>query len=136
MSFQFPPDPILLEANWSNEAGFGSGPPKWAKATGLVDSDVVYLQGAAKQTPTTSPDPNLLCTLPPAASPDRVVYTIAHTFNGTYADISISPNGQIHLIDPRSPAVKDYSFVSLENITYEQCLSAERSSPGSAARSR
>jgi hypothetical protein len=48
------------------------------------------------------------------------VYTIVHTFNGTYADIAINPNGQIILINPRPPAVKDYSFVSLEAITYQQ----------------
>jgi hypothetical protein len=43
-----------------------------------------------------------------------------HTFNGTYADISIGSNGQIGLINPRAPAVKDYSFVSLEGISYQQ----------------
>jgi hypothetical protein len=43
-----------------------------------------------------------------------------HTFNGTYADVAITPSGQIELIDPRTPAVKDYSFVSLECITYQQ----------------
>jgi hypothetical protein len=48
------------------------------------------------------------------------VFTIVHTFNGTYADIAIQTNGQIGLIDPRPPAVKDYSFVSLEGISYQQ----------------
>jgi hypothetical protein len=126
MPFQFPPDEIFsLGTNWSSKAGLGSGPPKWAKLTGLVDPDVVYLQGAATQTsatPVDGSDPNLLCTLPPAASPDRVVYAIVNTSHGTYADISISPNGVIELLGPRPPAVQDYSFVSLENITYEQCL--------------
>ena len=37
-----------------------------------------------------------------------------HTFNGTYADAPINLDGQIALIDPRPPAVKDYWFVSLE----------------------
>jgi hypothetical protein len=35
------------------------------------------------------------------------VYTIVHTFNGTYADLAITPNGQIAVIDPRPPMVKD-----------------------------
>jgi hypothetical protein len=65
--------------------------------------------------------PNVLGTIVGGASlPNRVVYTIVHTFNGTYADVAINPNGQIGLIDPKPPAVKDYSFVSLECITYQQ----------------
>jgi len=119
-----PVSPIvsLNTLNWSASAGFGSSAPGWYKEVGLVDPDVVQLQGAVKQTSATGPDANLIGTLPPAASPNRVVYSIVHTFNGTYADIAISPNGQIVLIDPRPPAVKDYSFVSLEGITYEQFL--------------
>jgi hypothetical protein len=118
----FPTAPIFLSANWSPSAGFGSTAPGWYKEVGFVDPDVVHLQGAAKQTSATGSHPNLLGTLPPAASPDRIVYTIVHTFNGTYADIAIQPNGQIFLINPRPPAIKDYSFVSLEGITYEQFL--------------
>ena len=112
----------LNAVNWSASAGFGSTAPGWYKEVGLVDPDVVHLQGAVKQTSAIGPDANLIGTLPPAASPNRVVYTIVHTFDGTYADIAISPNGQIVLIDPKPPAVKDYSFVSLESITYEQFL--------------
>jgi hypothetical protein len=115
--------PIFLNlANWSGSAGFSSGAPRWYKEVGFLDPDVVHLQGAAKQISGTGSDPNLLGTLPPAASPDRIVYSIVHTFNGTYADIAIQPNGQILLINPRSPAAKNYSFVSLEGITYEQFL--------------
>jgi len=80
----------------------------------------VHLVGAAKQTTAAGSGHNLLGTLPAAASPNRVVYTIVHTFNGTYADLAISPNGRIVLIDPKPPAVKDYTFVSLESITYQQ----------------
>jgi len=109
-------------ANWSTSAGFGSTALGWYKETGLVDPDVVHLQGAVKQTSASGTNANLIGTLPPAASPSRVVYAIVHTFNGTYADVSINPNGQIWLINPRPPAVKDYSFVSLESITYEQVL--------------
>jgi hypothetical protein len=119
-----PVEPIISRnfSNWSASAGFGSAAPGWYKEVGLVDPDVVHLQGAVKQTSAIGANANLIGSLPPAACPNRVVYTIVHTFNGTYADIAISPNGQIVLIDPRPPAVKDYSFVSLEGITYEQFL--------------
>ena len=118
-----PTAPIFVNsANWSGSAGFGSGAPRWYKETGFVDPDVVHLQGAAKQTVSSGANANLLATLPPAASPNRIVYSIVHTFGGTYADIAIQPDGRILLIDPRPPAVKDYSFVSLEGITYEQFL--------------
>jgi len=80
----------------------------------------VHLTGAAKQTVGTGGNANLLGTLPSAAAPTRDVYAIVHTFNGTYANIFIGSNGQISLIDPRAPAVKDYSFVSLEGISYQQ----------------
>src|SRR6516225_684516 len=91
--------PIFLNSiNWSSSAGFGSGTPRWYKEVGFVDPDVVHLQGAAKQNSATGSDPNLLGTLPPAASPDRIVYAIVHTFKGTYADIAIEPNGRIDLI--------------------------------------
>jgi hypothetical protein len=123
MSSFFPTSPIFTQApDWSGKAGFGSGPPEWIKQVGLVDPDVVHLQGAVAQTSASGGDPNLLGTLPAAACPDRIVYTIVHTFDGTYADVAISPNGQINLINPRQPAVTDFSFVSLEGITYEQFL--------------
>jgi hypothetical protein len=115
---------FLNENNWS-AAGYGAGPPRWYKETGLVDPDIVHLQGAVQQTSTASTgdvNPNLIGTLPPAACPDRVVYTIVHTQRGTYADLAINPDGQITLINPRPPAVQDYSFVSLECIVYEQFL--------------
>jgi hypothetical protein len=119
--------PFYLNSNnWSpSEAGYGAGPPGWYKEAGLVDPDVVHLQGAVQQTSTVSTggvNPNLIGTLPPAACPDRVVYAIVHTFNGTYADLAINPDGQITLINPRPPAVQDYRFVSLECIIYEQFL--------------
>ena len=109
-------------ANWSKNAGFGSTALGWYKQSDSVDPDVIHLQGAVKQTSASGTSANLIGTLPPAASPSRVVYAVVHTFNGTYADVGIEPNGQIWLIDPRPPAVKDYSFVSLESITYEQVV--------------
>lgn len=63
-------------------------------------------------------DPNAVGWLPSAARPDRHVYTIVHTLNGTYAEVSINPQGQIEMIGARAPAVTDYGFVSLEGVTY------------------
>jgi hypothetical protein len=115
--------PITLGPWWSGSAGFGTIPP----TAYFDDYGDVHLWGAARQKICVNPRgcaglgaPNLLGTLPPAGpyTPHRTVFTIAHTFNGTYADVSILTNGQIWLIDPRPPAVKDYSFVSLEGISY------------------
>jgi hypothetical protein len=112
----------LNTANWSNDAGFGSTSLAWYETSDSVIPNVIHLQGAVKQTSASGADANLIGTLPPDASPSRDVYAVVHTFNGTYADVAIQSNGQIWLIDPRSPAVKDYSFVSLESISYEQAL--------------
>jgi hypothetical protein len=100
-------------ANWSANAGFGSSEPGWNED----DAGVVHLQGAVTQT-SLSGDTNLILALPQVIWPSRTVYTIVHTFNGTYADLSVGTNGQARLIDPRSPMTKDYSFVSLEGVTY------------------
>jgi hypothetical protein len=108
-----PPFPGLNTANWSANAGFGSSEPGWNEDT----AGVVHLQGAATQI-SLAGDTNLVATLPAVVRPDRTIYTIVHTFNGTYADLSIDPSGQIRLIDPRPPMGKDYAFVSLEGVTY------------------
>jgi hypothetical protein len=111
--------PISLNsANFSPSAGFGSREPAWYRDS----SGVIHLQGAATQTSTAGSTPNLIGTLPTAARPAADVYTIVHTFNGTYADLAIDSNGQISLINPRPPAIQDYSFVSLESITYRPAL--------------
>jgi hypothetical protein len=108
----------LNTQNWSGSAGFGSRAPAW-----YTDfAGVIHLQGAVRQTSTAGSTPNLIGTLPKAARPKAVVYTIVHTFNGTYADLAIETNGQIALINPRPPAVQDYSFVSLESISYRPSL--------------
>jgi hypothetical protein len=118
----YTPNPIPLNtASWSGKACCGASAPAWyTDAFGIV-----HLQGAAAQLPVRlghgSPlTANLLGTLPAAARPAREVFTVVHTFNGTYADLSIAPNGQIGVIDPRAPAVHDLSFVSLEGITYKR----------------
>jgi hypothetical protein len=101
-------------ANWSASAGFGSTAPSW-----FEDSfGLVHLQGAARQVSATGTGANLLGTLPPPARPARNVFVIVHTFAGIYADLEVASNGQINLIDPYGFAVKDYSFVSLEGISY------------------
>ena len=119
-----PVAPIALGSDWSGQAGFGSTAPGFYVETSLVLPDVVHLQGAARQVSRAGSDPDLLGTLPPTARPDRFVYELVHTFSGTYADVSISPSGQISLIAPRPPAVQDFSFVSLEGINYERSISA------------
>jgi hypothetical protein len=102
--------------NWSPFAMFASRTPAWYSDS----SGVVHLEGAATQVSSAGPDANLLGTLPKAASPSRSVYFVVHTFAGTYADLGIEPNGKILMIDPRPPAVKDYTFVSLEGITFRR----------------
>ena len=114
--------PVGPFTDWSGDAGFGASAPRWYRDA----AGIVHLQGAAKQTKdycvpepfVQCPDPWVIGTLPPAARPSRIVYTIVHTFAGTYADLAIWPDGTIHVIGPRPPAVMDLSFVSLEGITY------------------
>jgi hypothetical protein len=103
-------------SNWSATAGFGSRAPAWYKDK----NGIVHLEGAATQTSASGTGANLIGTLPPAARPGHEVYTIVHTFNGTYADLAIAPNGRIGVIAPRAPLVTDYTFVSLESISYRR----------------
>ncbi len=111
------PAPIPVNtANWSGSAGFGSRAPAWYTDR----SGVVHLQGAATQTSTAGTDPTLIGTLPPAARPASTVYTVVSTGELGYADLAIGSNGLIGIIDPRPLMVKDYSFVSLESISYRR----------------
>jgi hypothetical protein len=115
--------PITLGAWWSGSAGFGTIQP----TAYFDDYGLMHLWGAARQKICVNPrgcaglgNPNLLGTLTNSiAWPQHNVFAIAHTNFGTYADVEIRTNGQIWLIDPRPPAVKDYSFVSLEGISYD-----------------
>jgi hypothetical protein len=106
---------ISLDPNWQTQTCCGNRAPAWY----TDGSGVVHLQGAVGQLSPTNTSLNLIGTLPPDASPDHTVYTIAHTLSGTYADLAITPQGQIFAIASRSPAVTDWGFVSLEGITYE-----------------
>jgi hypothetical protein len=103
-------------ANWTGSAGFGSRLPAWYTDR----SGIVHLQGAASQTSTGGSDPNLIGTLPAAARPSHIVYVIAHTFEGTYTDLAIGTDGTIRAIPTRLPLATDYTFVSLESITYRR----------------
>jgi hypothetical protein len=102
-------------ANWSENAGFGSEAPGWYEDS----AGIIHLQGAVKQTVCCTASANLVATLPVVARPTRNVYTIVHTFNGTYADLAILTNGQIWAVGARPPAVSDLSFLSLEGITFD-----------------
>ncbi len=132
---------IQLGAYWSGNAGYGSSAPSAYLTSNGDDEPVVHLQGAAKQIapPFCAPSPHISCPtwdpnvvgwLPRAAWPDRTVFTIVHTMNGTYADLYISPQGQITLYGTRQPAVQDYSFVSLEGVTYGLTSAPAFSYPG------
>jgi hypothetical protein len=120
-SITFRPKPAAstitsIGPDWSPFAGFGSRVPAWFKDK----SGIIHLQGAATQTSTGGSTPNVIATLPREARPANNVFTVVHTFNGTYADLAIQANGQIAVISPRPPAVRDYTFVSLEGITYHR----------------
>jgi hypothetical protein len=107
---------IPLASDWSGNAMFNSRGPAWYKDS----SGVIHLQGAVTQTSTSGTTPNVIGTLPAAAAPGHTVHEIVHTYLGTYADLVIFPTGKLVLSNPRSPMVKDYSFVSLESITYRR----------------
>jgi hypothetical protein len=80
----------------------------------------VHLSGAVARTSATGANANVIGTIPePGARPSHNVHLITHTFSGTYADLVITPAGQIKIIDPRSPMVTDTSFVSLSGLSYQ-----------------
>ena len=110
-------NPVALnDANWSGQAGLGSRPPGWyTDASGLV-----HLQGAVHQTSGSGPGANVIGTLPAAATPSYTVHEVVPTSAGTYADLTIQPSGAISLTNPPPPLVTDYTFVSLEGITYQR----------------
>jgi hypothetical protein len=81
---------------------------------------VVHLQGAAKQIKASGADRTTIGTLPPAAAPSWTIYTVVITDPGTHADPAIEPDGRIGVIAPRAPLVTDYTFVSLESISYRR----------------
>jgi hypothetical protein len=113
-AFPVTTNPIQLDSNWSGNAGYGSSVPAWYEAQGLI-----HLQGAAKLLPQQQiPGYYVLGTLPPEARPDRTVYTVVHTFAGTYSALAIYTNGQIAVFGDNPPPGPDYTVVSLEGVTY------------------
>lgn len=96
-------------SGWSSSNWFGNNFASWYKD----GSGIVHLQGGVARTSGSS---NLIATLPPAARPIYTVYTIVHTYAGTYADLAINPDGTIDLL-PSSNT--NTTFVSLEGITYQ-----------------
>jgi hypothetical protein len=116
----YTPNPVPLNSPWVAKACCGASAPAWYKdAFGIVHLQGAVTHGIVIVGHGSRGLPSLIGTLPAAARPTRDVYTIVHTFNGTYADLAIAPNGQISVIDPRPPAVTDLSFVSFEGITYQ-----------------
>jgi hypothetical protein len=103
-------------ANWTANAGFGSGVP----AVYTDRSGIVHMEGAAAQISASGPNANLIATLPAADRPAHIVYVIVHTFEGTYTDLAIGTDGTIRVIPTRLPLVTDFSFVSLESVTYRR----------------
>ena len=106
----------MNSSNWSTPGCCNSRAADWY----TDDSGFVHLEGAVTQTNSNSvngSDPNLIATLPAAASPPQAVYMIVHTLSGTYADLAISPSGQIFMI--ASPNTNP-GFLSLEGITFRQ----------------
>jgi hypothetical protein len=95
--------------------------PSW-----FQDRDgTVHLEGSADFSDSLEePFSNFVGTLPQSIRPSRSVYTVVATacnIYGTYADLVITPQGQILLINPRPPA-SSYSYwgpVSLDGITYQ-----------------
>ncbi|MBV9335061.1 MAG: hypothetical protein JO243_04135, partial [Solirubrobacterales bacterium] len=105
----YTPTPIITNGSWSPNtcSPCNARHPGWYKdAFGIV-----HLEGAVSQLVIPSGTP-LITTLPPAARPNRSVFEIVHTFGGTYADISIDPQGRVGIIAPRFPEKFDPSFVS------------------------
>jgi hypothetical protein len=102
-----------------NSTNFGRAALGSAAAAAFKDaSGIVHLQGAVKQISAAGPGQNFVGTLPQADRPSWDVFVIVNGHNGTYADAEIGTNGNINLTDPFGFAFKDFSFVSLEGISY------------------
>jgi hypothetical protein len=108
----------LNQANWSGNVSTIAGTT--APNAYFDPQSIVHLNGGVTQTNSASvngSNPHLIGTLPDTGDrPNRNVYTIVHTYRGTFADLEISSQGQIFLI-PSSAT--DTHFVSLEGITYQ-----------------
>jgi hypothetical protein len=117
-----PVTPIALTSDWSGHAGFGSSGPGFF-VDNSPEPQVVYLQGAVRQVSTKGVTPDIIGVLPFADRPDRSVFEMVATGNGTYAEIEIDQFGDIGVFPPHSPAGQDFAFVSLDGISFERLLS-------------
>ena len=109
-------EPVTVNtANYSGSTAFGTLRPE----VGIDAEGTVYLSGAVARTSSGGTGANTVGTVPFGFRPHRDVYLITHTNFGTYADMVITPAGQINLIDPRPPLATDLSFVSLEGLSYQ-----------------
>ena len=116
--------PIGAVSGWAPETCCAAAPLGW-----YADPDgVVHLKGGLTQAGTTSSSPGVtwvntaIARLDPAAAPASYVYTIVHTFAGTYADLAISPDGTITLLGTQmggSLLTQPY-YVSLDGVTYQR----------------
>jgi len=107
-------NPITPASGWSANVCCAGGTPGWYRdAFGII-----HLEGAVT-TPNVQNPSSLIAVLPPAARPNRNVFTIVHTFGGTYADLAIDTQGRIGVIAPQRPAARDFSYVSLEGVSYQ-----------------
>ena len=106
--------PIPVNPEDWGPPGFGARGPGWYKDR----SGIVHLQGAVAPAQVACTGFCFIGLLPRAARPARQVNTIVHTFNGTYADLIITVNGDLFVSPPPSPLIADYSFISLESVTY------------------
>lgn len=102
-----------------NTANYGAAPDAYPPSAVIDASGVVHLLGEVRQTSATGPDEYLVGTVPGDARPSRYVYELVATFYGTYADVVITPAGQIYVIDARSPLNTAAALVSLEGISYQ-----------------
>ena len=106
--------PFGPAAGWSAATCCGSAPLGWYK-----DPDgIVHLEGGVTQGAGGS---NQIATIDPSAAPPANVFTIVHTYGGTYADLMITSGGAISVIDATgAPAATNPSFVSLDGVTYQR----------------
>jgi hypothetical protein len=122
------PPLVLNSANWAAADKVPATEVYGAAAPGfyLDQFGMVHLEGAVTQTSNAGTGSQVIGTLGPAARPDRDVFTIVHTFDGTYADLEITIAGTLLVTDPPSPAVTDLRFLSLESIVYPRSDSNQK----------
>lgn len=106
----------LNRANWAPATAFGFAGPGWFED----GAGIIHLQGEVSQISTSGPNAGQILTLPRIIAPNREIFTIVITADGSYADAVIFPSGQLVIAAPdRSPATLDLAYLSLDSITYQ-----------------